>query len=102
MRAIPLALLTLLMLLLIPACRSIAQDAPPPATQPQTVGHLPFLEVDARKKQVRVECEALRCENPLEFFLCVTGTNEYEAVLRSKVKPSHLHAALLALGLQPG
>ena len=91
----------LLVLLVIPACRSSAQDAPA-APQPQTVGRFPFLELDARKKQVRVECEALRCENPLEFFLCATGTNEYESVLRSKVKPSHLHAALLALGLKPG
>jgi hypothetical protein len=83
---------------LLPACTSIAQPAP--ATQ--QVGRFPFLEVDARAKQVRVECEALRCENPLEFFLCLTGTNEYESVLRSKVRPSHLHAALLILGLQPG
>lgn len=62
----------------------------------------PFLQIDAKAKQVRVECEALRCENPLEFFLCLTGTNEYESVLRSKVKPSHLHAALLMIGLKPG
>ena len=93
--------LALLILLLVPACRSHAQDAPPAASQP-AVGRFPFLELDARKKQVRVECDALRCENPLEFFLCATGTNEYESVLRSKVKPSHLHAALLALGLKPG
>jgi hypothetical protein len=98
MRFIPLALLILLVL--VPACETVAQDAQP-ATQ-VTVGKFPFLELDARKKQVRVECEALRCENPLEFFLCATGTNEYESVLRSKVKPSHLHAALLALGLKPG
>jgi hypothetical protein len=95
------ATLALLTLLIIPACRSIAQDAAAPATQ-QAIGRFPFLELDARKKQVRVECEALRCENALEFFLCATGTNEYESVLRSKVKPSHLHAALLALGLKPG
>ena len=62
----------------------------------------PFLSVDAKAKQVRVECEALRVENPLEFFLCVAGTTEHESVLRSKVKPSHLHAALLMIGLKPG
>jgi hypothetical protein len=93
---------------LVPACATVAQDAPPPpattatTATTQKVGHFPFLEVDARSRQVKVECEALRCENPLEFFLCVTGTNEYESVLRSKVRPSHLHAALLMLGLQPG
>lgn len=65
-------------------------------------GAFPFLKVDAKAKQVRVECEALRVENPLEFFLCVAGTTEHESVLRSKVKPSHLHAALLMIGLKPG
>ncbi len=72
----------------------------PAATHP--VGNFPFLQVDVAAKQVRVECEALRVKAPLEFFCCVTGTNEHESVLRSKVKPSHLHAALLMLGLQPG
>ena len=71
-----------------------------PATQP--VGRFPFIEVDARGKQVRVECESLAVENPLEFFLCAAGTVEHESVLRSKVRPSHLHAALLMLGLEPG
>ena len=39
---------------------------------------------------------------PLEFFCCMTGTAEHEAVLRSHVMPSHLHLGLLMLGLQPG
>jgi len=63
---------------------------------------MPHLEVDVKKKQVRVECEALNVEMPLEFFCCVTGTNEHESVLRSAVKPSHLHLALLMIGLKPG
>jgi len=80
------------------ACASNAQDAP----TTQKVGHFPFLEVDVRARQIRIECEAIRCPNPLEFFLCETGTNEHESVLRSKVRPSHLHAALLMVGLTPG
>jgi biopolymer transport protein ExbD len=77
---------------------AVAQEQP--TTHP--AGHFPFLQVDARERMIEVECEALDCKNPLEFFLCSTGTNEHEAVLRSKVKPSHLHAALLMLGLKPG
>ena len=72
------------------------------ATTQQGVGKFPFLEVDARAKQVRVECEALTVDAPLEFFCCLAGTVEHEAVLRSKVRPSHLHAALLMIGLEPG
>ena len=71
-------------------------------TSAPAVGKFPHIEVDARNKQVRVACEALRVETPLEFFCCVAGTNEHEAVLRSAVKPSHLHAALLMIGLEPG
>ena len=49
-----------------------------------------------------MECEALRVRAPLEFFCCVAGGPEHETVLRSRAKPSHLHAALLMLGLEPG
>ena len=70
-----------------------------PSTQPVK---LPFLDVDAPNKTIRLACEAIGCRNPLEFFLCAAGTAEHESVLRSKVKPSHLHAALLMLGLTPG
>ena len=68
----------------------------------EEVGKLPHLEFDAKQKQIRVECEALNCQMALEFFCVVTGTNEYESVLRSEVKPSDLHFALLTLGLKAG
>lgn len=71
-----------------------------PATAP--VGRLPHLEFDLGAKQVRVECQALRVEAPLEFFCVVAGTSEHESVLRTAAKPSDIHTALLALGLTPG
>lgn len=76
--------------------------APPqeaPATAPRGFRHI---QVDARKKQVRVECQALGVEAPLEFFCVVTGTSEHESVLRTAARPSQIHAALLMLGLEPG
>ena len=85
-----------------PELRPPANSATAPAATGNSVGRFPFLEVDVRAKQVRVECEALAVENPLEFFCCLAGTVEHESVLRSKVRPSHLHAALLMLGLEPG
>jgi hypothetical protein len=78
---------------------SAAESTPGPA---QRVGKLPHIEFDARTKQVRVECEMLGCNAPLEFFCCVKGTNDYESMIRSEVKPSALHFALLAVGLQSG
>lgn len=80
-----------------PSCVAQAADTPKPR-----LGHFPHLEFNLDTRQIRVECEALDTDAPLEFFCCRTGTNEYESVLRSDVMPSDLHTALLALGLKPG
>ena len=74
--------------------------AAPPATRP--ADRLPHLHVDVRSREVRVDCEAVAADYPLEFLAVVTGTNEYESVVRSDVKPSDLHLALLLIGLKPG
>jgi hypothetical protein len=95
MKLISLSLALLFALVIHPARGA---DAAPE----QKVGKLPHVEFDAVKKQVRVECEMLAVEAPLEFFCCVRGTNDYEAMIRSDVKPSDLHLALLAIGLKPG
>lgn len=63
---------------------------------------LPHLSVDVKGRRVRVECESLRVEAPLEFFCVMNGTSEHESVLRSQVKASDLHLALLMIGLKPG
>jgi hypothetical protein len=88
------------------AAHALAADESKPAatTAPAAgkVGKLPFLTFDTRTKQVRVECETLAVEAPLEFFAVVNNGPEHETVVRSKVKPSDLHTALLALGLKPG
>jgi hypothetical protein len=85
------------------ACQSRGADAPGLApVAEQKVGKLPHVEFDTKNKQVRVECEMLAVDAPLEFFCCVKGTNDYEAMIRSQVKPSDLHLAMLAIGLKPG
>ena len=86
-----------------PATRPATPGTPPgtpPATRP--AGKLPHVSVDVKKREVRVDCEAVAADYPLEFLAVVTGTNEYEAVVRSAVKPSDLHLALLLVGLKPG
>src|SRR4051812_12809011 len=85
-------------MLLTISCAAAADAAP----KTDKAGVLPHLTFDVKKKQVRVECEALAVEAPLEFFCCRNNTNEHEAVVRSPVLPSDLHTALLACGLQPG
>jgi hypothetical protein len=72
-----------------------------PASRPG-VGRLPHIEVDAKHRRVRVQCEAVRAEMPLEFLCCVKGSHDYESALVSRARPSDLHLALLMLGLTPG
>lgn len=38
----------------------------------------------------------------LEVIACLPDTREHETLLVTKIRPSHLHAALLAAGFQPG
>ena len=81
----------------------------PPAAPPASAkagegkgGKLPYVSFDAKSRQVRVEAETLAVDTPLEFFAVVFNGPEHESVIRSKVKPSDLHTALLAVGLEPG
>jgi hypothetical protein len=98
-RSISLCLTALLVISLVSiACAAAEPDA---AAKPDA-SKMPHMRVDVKNKQVWVECQALNPQMPLEFFCCMTGTAEHEAVLRSEVQPSHLHLGLLMLGLTPG
>src|SRR5215471_12051991 len=92
------SMIRFLVLLTLAASTCTAQSAP----APDKVGKLPHIEFSAKTKQIKIECEMLACNAPLEFFCCVKGTNDYESMIRSEVKPSDLHTALLAVGMQPG
>ena len=87
----------LLLFGLLAAAPVVAADEPA-----DKVGKMAHLEFSVAKHWVRVECEAMAVNAPLEFFCCLNGTNEHESVLRSAVRPSDLHTALLAIGLKPG
>lgn len=71
-----------------------------PATQP--AGGIPFVEIDLPARQVRVQCQAIMIDAPLEFFCVAINGPEHESVLRTPAKPSDIHLALLAIGLEPG
>jgi hypothetical protein len=84
---------------------ALADESPPaPATQPSTQPGTDGLhiQIDAKRKQIRVECEAVNAKMPLEFFCVLRGGPEHETVLRTAVRPSAVHFGLLALGLTPG
>jgi hypothetical protein len=52
----------------------------------------------------RVELEAVVCLHAgwLEQIACMPGTREHESLVVVKAKPSHVHAALLLAGFEPG
>src|SRR5471030_1971004 len=80
-------------------------SADSPATAPASrpgIGKLPGIEFNVKTHQVRVECEALNVQMPLEFFCVQAGGPEHESLLRTSAKPSQIHLALLAIGLKPG
>ena len=81
-----------------PSTTEPATRPPPPAGVVEVRG----VVVDRAARQVRVQCEALAIDAPLEFFCVSKGGPEHESVLRTSAKASHIHAGLLMLGLEPG
>jgi biopolymer transport protein ExbD len=94
------ALAVLSVLFFTASLRAQSSTSAPPTSAPS--GAMPYVHVDVKKKQIRVDCQALNVDIPLEFFCVTAGGNEHESVLRTPARPSHIHLALLMLGLQPG
>ncbi len=88
--------------------QSRAADSPsqPPAPQSDEPAdklvRFPFVEVDRVAREVRVESTMIAVDMPIEFLVIADGGPDHEAVLRTRAKPSHVHAGLLLLGLEPG
>jgi hypothetical protein len=83
-----------LLLSLLPSLLVAAQAEPGVA--------FPHVEVDRAANQVRVGAEMVVLDAPLEFVCVVSGTADHETVIRTAARPSHIHAGLLLLGLEPG
>ncbi|MFG0249756.1 MAG: YdjY domain-containing protein [Phycisphaeraceae bacterium JB051] len=64
---------------------------------------LPGVVVNHDQKFVDVTAKVvLRDGDWLELLLCTPGTREHESILTTTAKPSHIHLALVMLGLEPG
>lgn len=69
----------------------------------------PHVRVDAAKHEVEIDAfvpiDAHNERTPrvyLEVVLCSTDTKEHESLVATEARPSHVHAALLLAGLEPG
>jgi hypothetical protein len=58
--------------------------------------------VDRAKKQVVVGGRVVLDKGPIEVFACVEKTKEHESVIATRSTARLVHAALLAIGLEPG
>lgn len=92
------------------ATQPASQSATQPATQaasdsesetPQA--RLPHIRINREKKWIDFDAKVvLRDGKWIELLVCTPGSREYESILTTEAKPSHLHLALLILGQTPG
>jgi hypothetical protein len=73
-----------------------------PSTQPARVVQMKHLRVDLTKRTVTIDAAVCQPTYALEFLLCQGEGKTYESLLTTAAQPSHVHAALLLLGLTPG
>lgn len=81
-------------------------SAPAPATQPAATTQataIPHLKVDVKERFVDIEARVIvRDAKWLELLACTPKSREHESLLTVDARPSHIHLALLMLGLEPG
>ncbi|MFM8494313.1 MAG: YdjY domain-containing protein [Planctomycetia bacterium] len=58
--------------------------------------------VDPGRKEVVIGGRIALDSGPIEFFACPEGTKEHESIVATKASARLVHAALLAIGLEPG
>jgi hypothetical protein len=99
----------LLALLALPALVAVAaSEAEPAATSQlpaatQPAAALPHITINREQRYVDLEAVVVMREGQwLELLACSPRSREHESVLTVPARPSHVHLALLMLGLEPG
>lgn len=96
-----------------PAERPRAEEQPPsrdPLDRIRTGTQVfPFVRIDRDRRLVEIDgavpIDAHDPETPdvfLELIACLPDTREHESLVVTRAKASHVHAALLMVGLEPG
>lgn len=104
----PATLLTLAASLLL--AQPPAAQPPPAPSNPATPREIfPLVRIDLSTRTVEFDgLVPLDCHDPqtpkvyLELLVCGPDSREHESLVMTRAKPSHIHAALLMLGLEPG
>ena len=88
-----------------PGTGDTAATAPPPATPAGGLPRelkLPGLRINFRERFIDIDATVCLHEGMLELVACGKGTKEHESIVAIEPRPLHVHAALLALGAEPG
>lgn len=79
------------------------------AHQPEWREIFPHVRMDAARRMIEIDGTVpIRLDDPeapivyLELIACIPNTREHEVLVVTPALPSHVHAALLTLGLTPG
>jgi hypothetical protein len=85
-----------------------SRTAKPPTPVPPSQ-LFPLITFDRADSAIIIDCESIAHAPAdrsrivfLEVLACNPNTREHESLLITRARPSHLHAALLLLGIQPG
>ena len=80
------------------------RPAPRPDRHPELRRLSPKEEVwiDKARKEVVVGGRVVLDKGPIEVFACIEKTKEHEAIVATRSTARLVHAALLAIGLEPG
>ena len=81
------------------------EATPPPVDRHPELERLAPAEevwIDLPAKRVVVGGLVVLAEGPLEFFACPRHTKEHESIVAVNASARLVHAALLAIGLEPG
>jgi hypothetical protein len=91
-----------------PASDPVSDVSATPPDAPETLQvasgliELPGMTISMADRQIVLQSEVCLRAGMLELLVCGFETKEHESVLRTRVRPSDIHAALLLLGLRPG
>ncbi len=75
-----------------------------PSKKPKNIIKLPGITINLKEKYVDLQTQVTQFDGriELELLLCMPGTLEHESLFKLNAKASHLHQALLMIGLKPG
>lgn len=77
-----------------------APDRPPEARYAPV--DWPHVRIDMNAKVVEIDGVCALNSGWLEQIICTAETRTHESLVATQAKPSHIHAALLLIGLEPG